>query len=294
MFEIKQLGYFVAVAEELNFRRAAKRLHLTQPPLSQAIKQLEAAVGVTLLSRNTHGVQLTRAGEVFLDEARQLLAAAQRSRHRARLAEAGEIGRLRLGYSASALYSSVLTQALATLCRRHPGLDLQLSGGNALDHLHALRAGRLDVALLRADIALDTTPGLRFTRISEEPLFALLHKAHPLAGAERIALADLAGERLLMQPAAGRTFLRRQVEALAERAGVSLVRALELPDISSMIGFAVAGVGVAILPRSAALIAREAVAVALADDDASSPLMLATASDEAAVRALEALIVAAT
>ncbi|WP_311945585.1 LysR family transcriptional regulator [Halomonas piscis] len=100
MFEIKQVRYFVAVAEELNFRRAAERLHITQPPLSQNIKALEENLGVTLLLRDTHTVQLTRAGKVFLEEALQVLAAVQLSCSLARQAEAGEAGTLSIGYSA--------------------------------------------------------------------------------------------------------------------------------------------------------------------------------------------------
>ena len=98
MVELKQIKHFVAVAEELNFRRAAERLHITQPPLSQSIKSLEETVGVKLFERNTRGVQLTKAGEAFLGESLEILSAAQRSISVARQAAQGEIGTLRLGY----------------------------------------------------------------------------------------------------------------------------------------------------------------------------------------------------
>ena len=153
MFEIKQLRYFVAVAEELNFRRAAERLHITQPPLSKTIKNLEEALNVKLFIRNTHGVQLTQAGEVFFQEALNLLAAAHQSLRMVRQVDTGEAGTLNIGYSASAIFSSVLTSALAVLLERRPLLELQLHEGNSLDHLSSLRSGKLDAAILRADIA---------------------------------------------------------------------------------------------------------------------------------------------
>ncbi|MFI0473357.1 LysR family transcriptional regulator [Halomonas sp. HMF6819] len=290
MYDIRQLRYFVAVAEERNFRRAAKRLHITQPPLSQAIRQLEAALGVTLFSRNTHGVRLTRAGEVFLAEATRLLESIEQSARRARQAEAGEIGRLRLGYSASALYSQTLTRALAALIAQRPQITLTLCAGNALDHLNALRDGQLEAAVVRADLAEASSNGLTLTRLGDEPLYALLEGAHPLASRDTLRLADLAGERLLLQPAADRTFLRRQIEGLAERAGVSLTGALEVADLAAMTGFAVAGLGVALMPKSVTMIALGGVAIPLDDEGASSPLSLVYLAEDAAARALDALI----
>lgn len=252
MFDLKQLRYFVAVAEELNFRRAAERLHITQPPLSQTIKNLEEGMNVKLFLRDTHGVRLTRAGEVFLKEALNLLESAQRSLNLARQAEAGNVGSLHIGYSASAIFSSALTSALALLLDERPLLELQLHDGNALDHLSSLRSGRLDAAIVRADLARESAKGLRMRSLGEEPLYVLLNPSHHLAGADRIFLSELRDERLLLQPASQRTFLRRQVESLSERAGLTLSKVLEVPDISSMLCFATAGLGVAVLPGSVA------------------------------------------
>ncbi|MFG6667782.1 LysR family transcriptional regulator [Halomonas sp. HNIBRBA4712] len=290
MYDIRQLRYFVAVAEERNFRRAAKRLHITQPPLSQAIRQLEAELGATLFSRNTHGVRLTRAGEVFLAEATSLLSAVEQSARRARQAEAGEIGRLRLGYSASALYLQALTRALAALVAQRPQITLTLCAGNAQGHLNALRDGQLEAAVVRAEFAEISADGLNITQLGDEPLYALLEGSHPLASRDALRLSELAGERLLLQPAADRTFLRRQIEGLAERDGVSLAGALDVPDLAAITGFAVAGLGVAIVPKSVALSVVGALAIPLDDEGASSPLSLVYAADDAAARALDALI----
>lgn len=290
MFEIKQLRYFVAVAEELNFRRAAERLHITQPPLSQTIKHLEEELNVRLFIRNTHGVQLTRAGEVFFKEALGLLAAARQSLSLVRQAEAGEVGSLNIGYSASAIFSSVLTSALAILLERRPLLELQLHDGNSLDHLSSLRSGQLDAAILRADIAKESARGLRLHFLGEEPLYVLINPSHALAKAERLFLSDLSDERLLLQPAGRRTFLRHQVEYLSERAGLSLINTLEVPDISSMLCFVTAGLGIAVLPKSVASIPHGLVSIPLADVGSSRPLTLVSASETPVLLELEKLV----
>ncbi|NDL72242.1 LysR family transcriptional regulator [Vreelandella alkaliphila] len=160
MVELKQIKHFVAVAEELNFRRAAERLHITQPPLSQSIKALEETVGVKLFERNTRGVHLTKAGEAFLGESLEILRAAQRSASVARQAAHGEVGTLRIGYSASAIFSKTLTSALAKLLADRPLLELQLCEGNALLHIASLKAGKLDAAVLRADLDENALTGL--------------------------------------------------------------------------------------------------------------------------------------
>lgn len=290
MFEIKQLRYFVAVAEELNFRRAAERLHITQPPLSQTIKNLEEELNVKLFIRNTHSVQLTRAGEVFFQEALNLLAAAHQSLSLVRQADAGEVGAINIGYSASAIFSSVLTSALAVLLERRPLLELQLHDGNSLDHLSSLRSGQLDAAILRADIANESARGLRLRFLGEEPLYVLINPSHALAKAERLFLSDLSDERLLLQPTGKRTFLRHQVEYLSERAGLSLVNTLEVPDISSMLCFVTAGLGIAVLPKSVASIPHGLVSIPLADIGSSRPLTLVSASETPVVLELEKLV----
>ena len=290
MFEIKQLRYFVAVAEELNFRRAAERLHITQPPLSQTIKNLEEELNVKLFIRNTHSVQLTRAGEVFFQEALNLLAAAHQSLSLVRQADAGEAGALNIGYSASAIFSAVLTSALAVLLERRPLLELQLHDGNSLDHLSSLRSGQLDAAILRADIANESARGLRLHFLGEEPLYVLINPSHALAKAEHLFLSDLSDERLLLQPTGKRTFLRHQVEYLSERAGLSLVNTLEVPDISSMLCFVTAGLGIAVLPKSVASIPHGLVSIPLADIGSSRPLTLVSASETPVVLELEKLV----
>lgn len=279
MVELKQLKHFIAVAEELNFRRAAERLHITQPPLSQSIKALEETVGVKLFERNSRGVHLTKAGEALLVESREILSATLRSISVARQAAHGEIGTLRIGYSASAIFSKPLTSALAKLLTERPLLELQLCEGNALLHIASLKAGKLDAAVLRANLDENSLSGLSVSRLGDEPLFVLLPPGHRLQARTSIAFKEFTNERFLLQPATQRTFLRRQLEALADKAGVSLSRAVEVPDIGSMLCFVGAGIGIAILPASAASMAHGLITIPLADKDSSQTLVLVGKED---------------
>lgn len=279
MVELKQIKHFVAVAEELNFRKAAERLHITQPPLSQSIKKLEDTLDVTLFERSTRGVHLTKAGEAFLGESLKILNAAHRSVNVARQAAHGEVGTLRVGYSASAIFSKTLTSALADLLANRPMLNLELHEGNALFHIASLKAGKLDAAVLRADLDEDALSGLSVSRLGNEPLFVVLNPGHRLQEKSSISFRELAGERLLLQPATQRTFLRRQVESLADKTGVSLNRILEVPDIGSTLCFVGAGIGITILPASVASIAHGLIAIPLTDEGFSQSLVLACKAD---------------
>ena len=279
MVELKQIKHFVAVAEELNFRRAAERLHITQPPLSQSIKKLEDTLGVKLFERNTRGVHLTKAGEAFLGESLQILSAAHRSVNVARQAAHGEIGTLRIGYSASAIFSKTLTSALASLLTDRPLLNLELCEGNALFHIESLKDGKLDAAILRADLDKDSLSGLSVSRLGIEPLFVILNPGHRLQERSSIDFRELDGERFLLQPATQRTFLRRQLESLANKVGVSLRRTLEVPDMGSTLCFVEAGIGITILPASVASMAHRLIAIPLNDEGFSQPLILACIVD---------------
>ncbi|MGO1659337.1 MAG: LysR family transcriptional regulator [Marinobacter sp.] len=279
MVELKQIKHFVAVAEELSFRRAAERLHITQPPLSQSIKKLEDTLGVKLFERNTRGVHLTKAGEAFLGESLQVLSAAHRSVNVARQAAHGEIGTLRIGYSASAIFSKTLTSALANLLTDRPLLNLELCEGNALFHIESLKDGKLDAAILRANLDEDSLSGLSVSRLGIEPLFVILNPGHRLQERSSIDFRELDGERFLLQPATQRTFLRRQLETLADKAGISISRVLEVPDIGSTLCFVGAGIGITILPASVASMAHGLIAIPLTDEGFSQPLILACMVD---------------
>ncbi|RSS79480.1 LysR substrate-binding domain-containing protein [Streptomyces sp. WAC06614] len=194
--ELRALRYFVAVAEELHFGRAAARLHMSQPALSRAVKQLEAEAGALLFVRSSSGVALTAVGAVLLDEARELLGRAERVRERVRVAAAGGARTLTVGFlgDASDPDATALAQAFR---RRHPDVEVRIREADLTDPTCGLHAGAVDVALTRAPF--DRT-GLAVRELRADPVGALLRADDPLARRERLELADLAGRRWFRFP----------------------------------------------------------------------------------------------
>jgi DNA-binding transcriptional LysR family regulator len=196
MVELRHLRYFIAVAEELNFSRAAERLHMAQPPLSAAIQQLERDLGVDLFTRTTREVTLTDAGRAFLEGARRTLAEADRAAEDAKRAGAGELGSLRLAYSWSTRFETL--PALGRVFRAgHPGVELLAQEMWNARMAPALRSGSIDLALsLCPEIAAE----LELAPIRKERLVVLLPETHPLAGEEAIPLSSLADDEFVLFP----------------------------------------------------------------------------------------------
>jgi DNA-binding transcriptional LysR family regulator len=196
MLELRHLRYFIAVAEELNFSRAAVRLHMAQPPLSVAIRQLEQELGTELLLRTTREVTLTEAGVTFLDGARRTLAELERARSDAQRAAAGETGQLRVGFSWSAKFET-LPMIGRALRSSHPDVSLLTEEMWNARMLPALHSGAIDVALsLSPEIAGEFS----YLSVRSEPVIALLAGSHPLAGTNALELARLADEDFLFFP----------------------------------------------------------------------------------------------
>jgi DNA-binding transcriptional LysR family regulator len=194
--ELRHLRYFAAVAEELNFSRAAERLHMAQPPLSAAIRQLEGELGVDLFTRTSREVKLTDAGRAFLDGARRTLAEADRAVEDAKRAGAGELGRLRIGYSWSVRFQTLpaLGRAFST---SHPGVELLAQHMWNAQMAPALANGSIDVAI---SLCPEVVSGLELTPIRRERLLVLLPGSHPLAGDQSISLSSLADEEFILFP----------------------------------------------------------------------------------------------
>lgn len=196
MLELRHLRYFVAVAEELNFSRAAERLHMAQPPLSAAIRQLEQELGTDLLLRTTREVRLTEAGRTFLEGANRTLAELDRARIDAQRASAGEIGQLRVAFSWSSRFETL--PAIGRSFRQsHPDVSLLTEEMWNARMLPALRSAAIDVALsLYPEVASEFS----YQTIRAEPVVALLPTAHPRAGQRSLNLRELAEERFLFFP----------------------------------------------------------------------------------------------
>ena len=196
MLELRHLRYFVAVAEELNFSRAAERLHMAQPPLSAAIRQLEQDLGTELFLRTTREVQLTEAGHAFLEGTRRTLAELDLARRQAQRAGAGEVGNLRVGFSWSARFETL--PAIGRAFRAsHPEVSLLTEEMWNARMLAALRSGTIDAAV---SLCPELAGEFEYLPIRTEPVIALLSQSHPLAGADTIELHALAGERFLLFP----------------------------------------------------------------------------------------------
>ena len=196
MVELRHLRYFMAVAEELNFSRAAERLHMAQPPLSAAIRQLERDLGVDLFARTTREVKLTEAGRAFLAGARRTLADAERAAEDAKRAAAGELGHLRLAYSWSTRFETL--PALGRAFRAtHPDVELLAQEMWNARMPQAFANGSIDIAL---SLCPEIDAELQLAPIHKERLVGLLPESHPLAGEDAIPLSALADEEFIVFP----------------------------------------------------------------------------------------------
>lgn len=245
--ELRHLRYFAVVAEELNFRRAAARLHVAQPSLSAQIRALETELGVRLLTRSTRKVELTAAGEVFQRDVRRLLALTDDAVAAARRADRGEIGRLRVGFVGSATYE-LLPRVAAAFRAECPDVTLELHGEMFTPgQVRALLAGELDVAFLRPPV---DEADLTVRVLRREPLVALLPSGHRLAGHDAVALTDLADEAFVTYPSHWRSVVHDAVVAACRAAGFGPRVALETDGTSSLVSFVAAGTGVAVVPAA--------------------------------------------
>jgi DNA-binding transcriptional LysR family regulator len=254
--ELRQLRYFVAVAEELHFGRAAQRLHIVQPALSQQVQRLEAALGVRLLERTKRRVELTEAGRAFLVEARRTLAGAAEAARAARRAAAGAIGRLRVGYVDLATYQ-VLPAVVRAYRERCPDVELVLVELHREPQREALARGDLDVGFFSLRAGDGEFEG---HLLIEEPLAIVLPAGHAAAKAGEIRLGDLSAEPWILFPRELRTEYVELVLRACAAAGFSPRVVQEAAQLHTIAALVSAGLGVSMLPLSVAAIPRAGVA----------------------------------
>jgi len=247
--ELRHIRYFLAVAEEGNFTRAAARLGIGQPPLSQQIRDLENEVGARLFDRVPHGAELTDAGRTFLEHVRAFPQRASSAIDAARRAARGETGFLGLGFTGSSALNPVVSSAIRSYRRAYPEVELRIDETNSSALAAGLHEGRLDVAILRPDGI--ETGGLEIHRYPDEPLIAALPIRHVAAQqGPRIDLQILRGEPLIVTPrTAGPTFYDAVVGG-CRAAGFEPALAQSAPQIVSILTLVAAELGVALIPAS--------------------------------------------
>lgn len=243
------MRYFVAVAEERHFGRAAERLHMAQPPLSQQIQQLEAELRVTLLHRTTRKVELTDAGTVYLKRARAVLAAVDDAAAEAQRVAEGLQGRLVVGCVGSATYS--LLPAFARALREQlPDVDFVFRGEMlAPDQLESLLARRIDLALLRPPVE---HPDVRVSTVRRDRLIVALPEDHRLTRRKRLKIEDLREEDLIVHASRGRSVMYGIVTELCRSAGFEARIRHEVAETSTLVTFVASGLGVAVVPEPVA------------------------------------------
>lgn len=258
--ELRHLRYFIAVAEELNFSRAAIRLHMAQPPLSKQIQDLEEELGVQMfVDRRRRPLELTPAGQTFLEEARLALAQAEQAVKLAQRVHQGKLGRLTVGFTSS-IANSVLPDILR-LQREHLR-EVQLVWRELATYLQiqALRSSSLDVGFFHLPSEIVEYDDLSFTTILVEPLIIVLPETHPLAPLSKIPLQALAEEEFILPIRQFVPSLADKIYHLCSQAGFIPKVTQEAMLMTTILGLVAGGVGVALLPANAQNLQRKGVA----------------------------------
>lgn len=246
--ELRHLRYFTAVAEELHFTRAAARLGIGQPPLSQQIQQLEREIGTPLFLRLPRGIALTEAGAQFLDDARAILASADRAVDLARRLGRGERGAITVGFTASAVFHPYLPSAIRAYRDRYPHVRITLTESNTVSLLRGLRAGEVDVAFVRPPYVLDAE--FEAERVLDEPMLIALPPDHLLSRRRAVPIAALADEDFVLYPRPIGAGLYDAIQSACQRAGFAPRVIQEAPQMASIVSLVAAGVGISIVPAA--------------------------------------------
>ncbi|WP_369928620.1 LysR family transcriptional regulator [Xanthomonas sp. NCPPB 2632] len=278
MFDLRQLRYFVEVAETLSFTQAAQRLHISQPPLSQQIQSLEADLGVRLLDRNRRRVALTEPGRLFLIEAKAILARAESARTVVSEAAAGFTGQLKLAYAVSVSFHPALPETLLRFSHEAPNVSLHLGEMLTGAQYDALLSGQIDVGLLRAHPeGVANARQLNVETIDHEPLVIALPVDHRLARRDSVRMEELATERWVAPPRAHAATLIDRLSLLADKARFRPNIRQEAQQIPSLLPLVAAGLGLALVPASLRAVHLDGVAFVRVDDP-EAYLLLAVAS----------------
>jgi len=243
--ELRHLRYVVAVADTLHFGQAAERLHLSQPPLSQQIRQLEDELRVKLFNRTKRQVQLTDAGKMFVEEARVILAHAEHALNLAMRVNQGEVGQLTIGVAGPA-DARIFVDILGTFARRHPKVRIVLRHMGSADQVQAIREGRLHVGIVALPIGDESD--LATETVMHRPIVIALPQGHPLAARDRVPLLALAHEpHIMFARHIGPQFFDAVIASCRE-AGFNMNIAHEVDNLYTACALVAAGLGVCFVP----------------------------------------------
>jgi DNA-binding transcriptional LysR family regulator len=248
--ELRHLRYFIGVAEELHFARAAKRLGISQPPLSQQIAALEQELGVRLFERTSRSVTLTPTGAAFLDAARATLDQAQRAVLIARRAAQGELGQLSLGFNASAPFVPAIAKAIHDFRETFADVTLLLREVPGPSQQALLLDQTLDACFVRSVHPPRVDPAIKAIPVLRERLVVAMHAGHPYAVRETLTLTDLAGEPLLLHVRERGASFTDALLNMLRAAGVEPIVAHSVSEVSTLFGLAAAGLGITVLAES--------------------------------------------
>lgn len=269
--DLRQLRYFVAVAKERNFTRAAASLHIAQPPLSRQIQLLEDELGVALVIRSSRPIKLTDAGRLFYEQALQVLGRVDQMKDATRRVGMNRNRVLSIGFVASTLYGG-LPMLVRKLRQNAPELDIQLLELLSIQQIPALKEGRIDVGFGRLK---HNDANVESTILREERLVAALPQNSPLAPDPRpLQLAALAGQKLIVYPKEPRPSYADQVLGLLQDAGVHPAEVLEVREIQTALGLVAAESGICIIPSSAQQMRSDVGYRVIENPEATSPVIL--------------------
>ncbi len=246
MFDLNLLKSFIVVAEELNFRKAAERLNISQPPLSRQIAQLENLLGADLFVRSSRSVKLTSTGKRFYIDALDLISRAQVAMVTAKQVSRGEIGEVNLGFVPSASIG-ILPKCVSEFLRRETGINLHIREMMTTEILDGLRSGAIDIGLFRLP---ETKPEFKINKIWSEEFCVAMRDDHPLANKQKIELLDLDNQNFINFSSERGGALAKIIGGHLSASGISTKNVFSVSQSHSILGLVSEGLGVAIVPKS--------------------------------------------
>ncbi len=265
--ELRHLRYFVAVAEELSFRKAAQRLNVSRPALSKQVKDLEDEIAVKLLDRDTVSVSLTKAGEIFLEDAQRLLEQAEQAIERANEAQSGHRGKLRIG-SVGIIATDFLPKTLKIFHQKYPGVEVEFVEMLPAEQLHALASGKIDIGFAYGN-EVQNMPSLRSLCVIHSIFGVAVSRQHPLAERKEVTLKDLRWETLLCLGGDGKSSHREAICQIYTAEGTKPSKHRKIEGFDSMVTLIAADQGISLLPHVLDLATQDVVIIPLVSSNSN-------------------------